>query len=106
MVDCTMIEAIRMGQLKPGDPVPSTRAMAGRLSVSRNTVTLAYQALVSDGFLASRERSGFYVDPTAIDGMAARPDRVSRSEGGRPSCELAPKVITFIAVTGKGLLWS
>ena len=77
-----LIEAIRMGQLKPGDPVPSTRAMASRLSVSRNTVTLAYQALVSDGFLASRERSGFYVDPTAIDGMAARPDRVSRSEGG------------------------
>ena len=77
-----LIEAIRMGQLKPGDPVPSTRAMAGRLSVSRNTVTLAYQALVSDGFLASRERSGFYVDPTAIDGMAARPDKVSRVEGG------------------------
>ncbi|MEL6998974.1 MAG: GntR family transcriptional regulator, partial [Pseudomonadota bacterium] len=39
-----LIEAIRLGQLKPGDPVPSTRAMASRLSVSRNTVTLAYQA--------------------------------------------------------------
>ncbi|MEM0988598.1 MAG: PLP-dependent aminotransferase family protein [Pseudomonadota bacterium] len=68
-----LIEAIRLGQLRPGDPVPSTRAMAGRLSVSRNTVTLAYQALVSDGFLSSRERSGFYVDPAAVDGMAARP---------------------------------
>lgn len=77
-----LIEAIRVGQLKPGDPVPSTRAMAGRLSVSRNTVTLAYQALVSDGFLASRERSGFYVDPTAIDGMAVRPERAGHSEGG------------------------
>ena len=77
-----LIESIRMGQLKPGDPVPSTRAIASRLSVSRNTVTLAYQALVSDGFLASRERSGFYVDPTAIDGMAVRPERTGRSEGG------------------------
>ena len=77
-----LVEAIRMGQLKPGDPVPSTRAMASRLSVSRNTVTLAYQALVSDGFLASRERSGFYVDPTAVDGMALRPERAQRSEGG------------------------
>lgn len=77
-----LIEAIRVGQLKPGDPVPSTRAMAGRLSVSRNTVTLAYQALVSDGFLASRERSGFYVDPTAIDGMAVRPERATSSKGG------------------------
>ncbi|MEM9063186.1 MAG: PLP-dependent aminotransferase family protein [Pseudomonadota bacterium] len=77
-----LIEAIRLGQLKPGDPVPSTRAMASRLSVSRNTVTLAYQALVSDGFLASRERSGFYVDPSAVDGMVMRPDQVNRSEGG------------------------
>ncbi|MEM7423792.1 MAG: PLP-dependent aminotransferase family protein, partial [Pseudomonadota bacterium] len=77
-----LIEAIRRGQLKAGDPVPSTRAMASRLSVSRNTVTLAYQALVSDGFLASRERSGFYVDPTAIDGMAARPE-IETGERGK-----------------------
>ena len=62
-----LIESIRLGQLAPGDPVPSTRAMAGRLSVSRNTVTLAYQALVAEGFLVSRERSGFYVDPAATD---------------------------------------
>ena len=76
-----LVEAIRVGQLKPGDPVPSTRAMATRLDVSRNTVTLAYQALVSDGFLQSRERSGFYVDPAAIDGMVARPK--ARHAGGQ-----------------------
>ncbi len=68
-----LIDSIRLGQLAPGDPVPSTRAMAGRLSVSRNTVTLAYQALVAEGFLLSRERSGFYVDPSATDGIARRP---------------------------------
>jgi len=68
-----LIEAIRLGQLLADDPVPSTRAMASRLSVSRNTVTLAYQALVADGFLSSRERSGFYVHPSAADGIAARP---------------------------------
>ena len=77
-----LIEAIRVGQLKTGDPVPSTRAMAARLSVSRNTVTLAYQALVSEGFLASRERSGFYVDESAGDGLAARPKGAAPS-GGR-----------------------
>lgn len=68
-----LIEAIRNGQLRAGDPVPSTRAMAARLQVSRNTVTLAYQTLGAEGFLASRERSGFYVDPSAVDGMAERP---------------------------------
>ena len=74
-----LIEAIRKGQLKPRDPVPSTRAMAQRLSVSRNTVTLAYQALVAEGFLASRERSGFYVDESAVDGMAHRPQTLART---------------------------
>ncbi len=77
-----LIEAIRTGQLKPGDSVPSTRAMATRLSVSRNTVTLSYQALVSEGFLASRERSGFYVDPQAVDGMAGRPAAQARPRTG------------------------
>ncbi|MEM7188449.1 MAG: PLP-dependent aminotransferase family protein [Pseudomonadota bacterium] len=77
----TLIESIRIGQLAPGDPVPSTRAMAARLSVSRNTVTLAYQALVAEGFLASRERSGFYVDESAIEGMAGRPERGVASAG-------------------------
>ncbi|MEM6663766.1 MAG: PLP-dependent aminotransferase family protein [Pseudomonadota bacterium] len=77
----TLIDAIRIGQLAPGDPVPSTRAMASRLSVSRNTVTLAYQALVAEGFLASRERSGFYVDETAIDGMTDRPEVTAYSGG-------------------------
>ncbi len=68
-----LVESIRTGQLKAGDAVPSTRAMAVRLQVSRNTVTLAYQTLATEGFLASRERSGFYVDGEAVDGMAARP---------------------------------
>ena len=76
-----LIDSIRLGQLAPGDPVPSTRAMAGRLSVSRNTVTLAYQALVAEGFLVSRERSGFYVDPAATDGIASRPQPVSVGAG-------------------------
>ncbi|MGF1445137.1 MAG: PLP-dependent aminotransferase family protein [Pikeienuella sp.] len=64
-----LVGAIETGQLRAGEPVPSTRAMAHRLAVSRNTVTLAYQALVSEGFLRSRERSGFFVDPAAIGEM-------------------------------------
>ncbi|MEO0637904.1 MAG: PLP-dependent aminotransferase family protein [Pseudomonadota bacterium] len=56
-----LVSAMLAGQLPAKAPVPSTRAMAGRLGVSRNTVMLAYQALATDGFLVSRERSGFYV---------------------------------------------
>jgi len=69
----TVMGAIAGGQLAPEAPVPSTRAMARRLGVSRNTVTLAYQALVAEGFLVARERSGFFVDPGAVEGMPAAP---------------------------------
>lgn len=87
-----LIEAIRNGQLQAGDAVPSTRAMAARLGVSRNTVTLAYQTLAAEGFLASRERSGFYVDASAVDGMALRPATVHPSGGidWAPRLALAP----------------
>ncbi|MEM9148174.1 MAG: PLP-dependent aminotransferase family protein [Pseudomonadota bacterium] len=73
-----LIASIAGGQLEPKAPVPSTRAMAHRLGVSRNTVTLAYQALVAEGFLVSRERSGFYVDPAAIEGLAPTPPSLAR----------------------------
>ncbi|MHA1527990.1 MAG: MocR-like pyridoxine biosynthesis transcription factor PdxR [Alphaproteobacteria bacterium] len=73
-----LMAAISAGQLRAGEPVPSTRAMARRLGVSRNTVTLAYQVLVSEGFLLARERSGFYVDAQAVDGMARNPAEQTR----------------------------
>lgn len=56
-----LIDAILDGRLSAGDPVPSTRAMAIKLKVSRNTVTFAYQALVINGFLASKDRRGYFV---------------------------------------------
>ena len=65
-----LVSAMLAGQLAPGAPVPSTRAMARRLTVSRNTVMLAYQALAADGFLVARERSGFYVAEDAGVGLA------------------------------------
>lgn len=66
-----LVSAMLSGQLPPDSTVPSTRAMAKRLRVSRNTVTLAYQMLAADGYLVARERSGFYVAPHVRDGMAA-----------------------------------
>ena len=56
-----LIDAIVSGRLEAGSAVPSSRIMAQKLEVSRNTVTLAYQALSAGGFLISRERSGFFV---------------------------------------------
>jgi GntR family transcriptional regulator/MocR family aminotransferase len=60
-----LVSAILSRRLQPGEAVPSSRAMADQLSVSRNTITLAYQALVADGYLESRNRSGYYVGTEA-----------------------------------------
>ncbi|MDO6763392.1 PLP-dependent aminotransferase family protein [Agarivorans sp. 1_MG-2023] len=44
-------------------PLPSSRKMAQRLKVSRNTVVLVYESMVDEGYLVARERSGFFVNP-------------------------------------------
>ncbi|MCL9782452.1 PLP-dependent aminotransferase family protein [Vibrio sp. S4M6] len=51
-----------VNQLWPkGDKLPSTRKLADELSLSRNTVTSAYEQLVAEGYIESRKGSGFYV---------------------------------------------
>jgi GntR family transcriptional regulator/MocR family aminotransferase len=75
-----LVEAMLSGQLPADSPIPSTRAMAKRLSVSRNTVMLAYQALAADGYLTARERSGFYVSHEIRGGMATAPDTTDGEE--------------------------
>lgn len=54
-------QAVASGRFRPGDPAPSTRGLAQMLGVSRNTVSIAYQALVDQGVLEARERSGYYI---------------------------------------------
>jgi GntR family transcriptional regulator/MocR family aminotransferase len=78
-----MVSAVLSGQLPPGAPVPSTRALSKRLKVSRNTVMLAYQALAADGYLTARERSGFFVSDGVRDGLVDPPrDRAEREDRG------------------------
>ena len=62
-----IVTAIVDGQLPEGDRMPSSRQLAHDLKVSRNTVTLAYQSLVDDGFLAGRERSGYFVGRARLE---------------------------------------
>src|SRR5262245_59688695 len=50
-------DAIRAGRLGPQARLPSTRALAGDLGVSRNTVVLAYEQLAAEGYLISRNRA-------------------------------------------------
>lgn len=56
-----IVERVAVGTLAPMQKLPSTRALARQLKVSRNTVAAAYQRLVADGHLEARPRSGIYV---------------------------------------------
>lgn len=66
-----LVTAMLSGQMPVGSPIPSTRTMAKRLKVSRNTVMLAYQALAADGYLTAKERSGFYVSEDIREGVVS-----------------------------------
>ncbi len=70
---------IRAGGLGPATKVPSTRALARDLGVSRNTVILAYEQLAAEGYLVSRHRGA-----TSVAGVA--PPR-SAPAPGRPAAE-------------------
>src|SRR5919205_2898202 len=52
-------EAIRgqiaSGLLGPGARLPSTRALAAEWGVSRTTVTAAYEQLIAEGYLETRQ---------------------------------------------------
>lgn len=53
--------AILSGRLMAGQRVPSTRALSESLGISRATATLAYEFLLSEGYLQSTTGSGTYV---------------------------------------------
>jgi GntR family transcriptional regulator/MocR family aminotransferase len=52
---------ILCGNLHSGDKLPSKRSLAQNLSVSVITVQTAYDQLLAEGYIISRERSGYFV---------------------------------------------
>lgn len=54
-------EEIQNGGLPCFQRLPSTRKLAKDLDISRSTVTLAYEQLLSEGYIENRPGSGFYI---------------------------------------------
>jgi GntR family transcriptional regulator/MocR family aminotransferase len=65
---------ILAGRFRPGARLPSSRALAVHLGVSRITVTLAYADLVASDYLVARGRSGYFVSETAPGGPDFAPE--------------------------------
>lgn len=57
------------GVLRPGDRLPTIRALAATLEVAPNTVAKAYRELEEAGVVETRGRQGTYL---ALDGDRAR----------------------------------
>jgi GntR family transcriptional regulator/MocR family aminotransferase len=74
-------DAIQSGLLRHGERLPATRDLAAQLSVSRTTVTVAYERLTAEGYLASRVGSGTFV---------AAPPNPRPSPGRRPTTAAQP----------------
>ena len=53
-------------QFPLNEPLPSIRRLASDLKVSVTTVALAYRSLRADGFVMSRKRSGYFVNPDVL----------------------------------------
>ncbi len=65
-------EDILAGHLVPGEKLPSKRALAANLKVSKITVEGAYAQLLAEGYICSREKVGFFVEQ--VEAVARMPE--------------------------------
>ena len=72
------------GKLKPGEKLPSKRALAQHLELGKITVEAAYAQLLSEGYICSREKVGFFVETVERPApVSPQPPRVKAA--GAPS---------------------
>ncbi len=85
---------ILQGRLAVGGRLPSSRALAAQLGISRNTVLAAYGQLQAEGYVDSRPASGLTV--AALDTGPARTDPIPALCGER-------RISRRAAVLGAGM---
>ncbi|MDR6369971.1 MULTISPECIES: MocR-like pyridoxine biosynthesis transcription factor PdxR [Chryseobacterium] len=100
----TIIGDIRSGRLKAGDTLPGSRNLAQSLKINRNTVVEAYQVLINEEWVISRERKGIFVSENLpalheknadvlhhpLDQQAVSTGMVINFDDGHPDSKIAP----------------
>lgn len=80
-------EEIKKGNLKAAVRLPSTRVLAEHLKVSRSTTQMAYEQLISEGYIEALPCKGYFVSkieelvaavPERTEPMASVPEKESR----------------------------
>jgi GntR family transcriptional regulator/MocR family aminotransferase len=82
-------EAVRAGRLHAGTPLPSSRALAAQLGVSRGVVVEAYAQLAAEGYLNARQGA-----PTRVAALPAaeRAPARERPAPSQPRYDLRPSI--------------
>ena len=99
--------AITSGLLKPGDRIPSVRALTRELGLARGTIENAYSLLTAEGYLQPRGQAGTIVtpglklslpvastrQPADISASSFRPDSILPFQMGLPALDAFPRKI-------------
>lgn len=86
--------AMLTGQLTGGTRLPASRRLAEELSVSRNTVTLAFDRLLAEGYLEARVGDGTFVNRTLPEALL---------ESGAPGRSRTPHHRPDLSVRGRSM---
>lgn len=54
-------QQIKTGRVLPGENMPSARSLAEQLQTNRHTIMAAYQELIAEGWIESKQRQGYRV---------------------------------------------
>src|SRR6266702_4647003 len=76
-------DGIRAGRLRPGARLPSSRALAADLQVTRGVVVAAYIQLTAEGYLTSKQGWRTVVNPDAVTIPAGAGPRPAPPTGAR-----------------------
>src|SRR6476469_137380 len=84
--------AIASGLLKPGDRIPSARALTKELGLARGTIEAAYSLLAAEGYIQARGQAGTIVTP-GLEPRAPFASTIPRSNSGVAAASFRPDSI-------------
>jgi GntR family transcriptional regulator/MocR family aminotransferase len=103
------VAVIADGTLKPGDRIPSARALMTDLGLARGTVNSAYELLAAEGYVVAQGQAGTIVTPVlraripkrevqpkltaALEAPSFRPDSILPLQMGLPALDVFPRKI-------------
>ena len=79
---------ILSGRLAAGEKLPSKRALAAHLEVSKITVEAAYSQLAAEGYISAREKVGYFVEQVDTVSIQSAPAMPSQLEAATTMVDL------------------